>query len=351
MADREHELVTMSFGEHLEELRRRLFRVLLVVAVGTVLALTIQGPLLKALTAPHRKAMARIQVAGEARACLRELALARHRFEAMPEGQGRRLLDALEASEAVIAAFELARREQSHDATLAACELAFLRPQDRTHADLAQRLFNLVEQLPARIEHAIEVASSNAHESLTDASAELERIAARRVLWRAAPPAGTELDAVALEQLVDELSQARGHLTRVVDASDPAGLTRFMDPELRLAALSYTEIFFSYLRVCLIAGLAVGLPWLTFEIWFFIAGGLYHMERHAVFPFIPMSLGMLVLGALFAYWVLVPVGGVKPETQQHAPTSPGRSGHAGRGPPATADSSFIVRTPRTSHTP
>ena len=53
-------LETMSFGDHLEELRARLIRSLLVVVVFAGIALVYQSELMTIVTAPHRKAMLQI---------------------------------------------------------------------------------------------------------------------------------------------------------------------------------------------------------------------------------------------------------------------------------------------------
>ena len=57
----EDSLETMSFGDHLEELRIRLIRSLLIVIVFAGIALVYQSELMTIVTAPHRKAMLQIE--------------------------------------------------------------------------------------------------------------------------------------------------------------------------------------------------------------------------------------------------------------------------------------------------
>ena len=57
----EDSLETMSFGDHLEELRSRLIRSLLVIIVFAGIALVYQSELMTIVTAPHRKAMLQIE--------------------------------------------------------------------------------------------------------------------------------------------------------------------------------------------------------------------------------------------------------------------------------------------------
>lgn len=62
-----------------------------------------------------------------------------------------------------------------------------------------------------------------------------------------------------------------------------------------------------YLPVSLIAALIIASPWIVFQIWTFIATGLYDYERRVVYILAPFSTIMTVLGVLFTYHILLPV--------------------------------------------
>jgi sec-independent protein translocase protein TatC len=73
-----------------------------------------------------------------------------------------------------------------------------------------------------------------------------------------------------------------------------------------LIVLGPTESVSVYLRVALICGAAVTLPYALFEIWGFVSPGLLPREKRYAFTLIPASLVLFLLGASFAWFVLVP---------------------------------------------
>ncbi|MCA9298511.1 MAG: twin-arginine translocase subunit TatC [Phycisphaerales bacterium] len=74
-----------------------------------------------------------------------------------------------------------------------------------------------------------------------------------------------------------------------------------------LQATSPLETFGSYLRVSLVMTIIVGAPWFLWQLWKFIAPGLYNNERRFVYFLIPLSAIMTVVGVLFLYFVILPV--------------------------------------------
>ncbi len=68
------------------------------------------------------------------------------------------------------------------------------------------------------------------------------------------------------------------------------------------------EGFLTYLKVALLAGLFLAAPVIFYELWKFVAPGLYRHEKRYVFPFVLLSTIFFVGGALFGYFVVFPVG-------------------------------------------
>lgn len=68
------------------------------------------------------------------------------------------------------------------------------------------------------------------------------------------------------------------------------------------------EPFFVYLKVALVAGIFFTAPIIIYEIWAFIAPGLYVQEKRYVVPFVFFSSLLFLLGTLFAYYVVCPFG-------------------------------------------
>ncbi len=62
-----------------------------------------------------------------------------------------------------------------------------------------------------------------------------------------------------------------------------------------------------YLPVSFIAALILASPWVLFQLWRFVAVGLYANERRAVHILVPFSTLMTALGVSFTYFVMLPV--------------------------------------------
>lgn len=78
--------------------------------------------------------------------------------------------------------------------------------------------------------------------------------------------------------------------------------------ETRPQVLSMQEGFMIKLKVCLLAGLCVGGPYFLWQLWGFIAAGLYKQERRVVLSFFPASLVLFATGVLFGYFKMIPIG-------------------------------------------
>ena len=76
----------------------------------------------------------------------------------------------------------------------------------------------------------------------------------------------------------------------------------------RLIFTNLPEMFFAYLKTAFIAGILLAAPFLFYQIWMFIAPGLYQKEKRFAFPFVIFSTLLFVGGALFGYFVVFPFG-------------------------------------------
>jgi sec-independent protein translocase protein TatC len=68
------------------------------------------------------------------------------------------------------------------------------------------------------------------------------------------------------------------------------------------------EAFFTYLKVALLAGVLLSVPILMYQLWMFIAPGLYDKEKRWVAPIVVLSSFFFMGGALFGYFVVFPFG-------------------------------------------
>ena len=65
--------------------------------------------------------------------------------------------------------------------------------------------------------------------------------------------------------------------------------------------------FTTYLQVCLIAGVILAGPYAIYQMWQFVAAGLYESERRAVRRYFLPSVFLFVLGVVFFIFVVAPL--------------------------------------------
>lgn len=68
------------------------------------------------------------------------------------------------------------------------------------------------------------------------------------------------------------------------------------------------EMFFAYIKVAFIAGILAAAPLIFYQLWMFVAPGLYQKEKKLVIPFVVSSTILFVGGALFGYFIVFPFG-------------------------------------------
>ena len=73
-----------------------------------------------------------------------------------------------------------------------------------------------------------------------------------------------------------------------------------------LVYLNPTEPFNLYLEVGLVAGLFAASPFVFYQVWLFIAPGLYREEKRYVLPFLLSTVGLFIAGGFFGYKMVYP---------------------------------------------
>ena len=76
----------------------------------------------------------------------------------------------------------------------------------------------------------------------------------------------------------------------------------------QMVAVEIQETFFTALKVAFFAGFVISLPVIFWQLWLFLAPGLYDHEKKLVIPFVFFATLMFLMGASFAYYVVVPIG-------------------------------------------
>lgn len=77
--------------------------------------------------------------------------------------------------------------------------------------------------------------------------------------------------------------------------------------ECGLILLKLQEGFFVAIRISFLGGFILAFPIIAYQLWRFVAPGLYRSEKQAFLPFLIASPVMFFMGAAFAYYVILPM--------------------------------------------
>lgn len=83
-------------------------------------------------------------------------------------------------------------------------------------------------------------------------------------------------------------------------------LTRVIDITSRPVTLNVQEAFMMYMTVSALAGLIIASPWVIYQMWLFVAAGLYPHEKRYVYIYLPMSVFLFIGGCVFCYYCVFP---------------------------------------------
>lgn len=70
--------------------------------------------------------------------------------------------------------------------------------------------------------------------------------------------------------------------------------------------INVTEPFFVYMKASALVAIFVSSPWILFQLWGFVAPGLYRRERLMALPFLVFGTLFFVSGGAFGYYVAIP---------------------------------------------
>lgn len=84
-------------------------------------------------------------------------------------------------------------------------------------------------------------------------------------------------------------------------------LTSLLPEGQTMIATDVAAPFFAPLKMALMLALFAAIPYILYQIWSFIAPGLYRREKHLAFPLLFSSVLLFYLGAAFAYFVVFPL--------------------------------------------
>ncbi len=259
---------TMTFGEHLEELRVALFKSLIGLAITFCIGLFVGNYVVQVITEPLSNALTAYYQQQSSRMVANKLAELEASGKAVPKDP---------------AVLQFAERER-----LLADEV-YIDPKD------------LAEQL--KRDHVLP----------TDSNARADKPTASPTTTPPAAVDAAKQDPHTADATTDATTGPEdpfAHLTR----KDMIRLFLWRpleeDSRVRPTALSMSESFSIYMKATLLVAVVFAAPWIFYQIWSFVAAGLYPHEKHYVHVFLPFSLGLFLFGVCLAFFfVFKPVLG------------------------------------------
>jgi sec-independent protein translocase protein TatC len=234
---------SMSFGEHLEELRKCLFHSIYWIAFGSVFGFLLGQSVVRYIEVPVEKALNKYQES---------------QSEKRLETDTKKLVD--EGYPSNISTLLKKYRIRSEEKWVFPGELARILSRERLQ----------------RTEMDEDAVSPNDVDNLT----------LRKAEWRKKrQDAGFMYDSVHLDE-------------------EPIRVLFFVKNEdnSKTKALGVSEAFVIYIQASLVVGVVFASPFVMFHLWSFVAAGLYPHEKKYVYYFIPVSITLFIGGALFAYF-------------------------------------------------
>lgn len=145
--------------------------------------------------------------------------------------------------------------------------------------------------------------------------------AATELTEPAAPGTETESGKMSFLEHLDELRKRLVHIAgylavgfvvsiffskRIYDFLSAPLIQALPEKQKELVFTSITQPFTTYMKVAFLSAIFLTIPFTLYEVWRFIAPGLYQKEKKYVVPFLFSSVILFVLGASFCYVYVLP---------------------------------------------
>jgi sec-independent protein translocase protein TatC len=239
---------TMTFGEHLEELRKVLVKAVIGLFAGFCIGLLIASYVVQFVQSPLEKALAKYYT----------------------ERELQRLGD------------------QYDDPKLVEAMRPFVAKRN-----IALNVIYIEAAEAARVVEALQAATEKKKQPANAAPGTSNRPAVKPVKDEASD---AEMDIIAEEYL------------KTLPPPNPEGSMLaarvWLPVKVNVTSLSAQEAFMIWLKAALISGFVIASPYIFFQIWSFVAAGLYPHEQKYVYIYLPFSLGLFLLGASTAFFLV-----------------------------------------------
>ncbi len=113
-----------------------------------------------------------------------------------------------------------------------------------------------------------------------------------------------------LSLLLEDAANAAKELSTSLKVLDEnlSNMKAHNDFEGKITTHQVGGAFFVALKVSFFAGLLGAMPFILYQLWLFVAPGLYNNEKKMVIPFVAGGSIMFFIGVIFAYYVVTPFG-------------------------------------------
>lgn len=326
---------TMTFGEHLMELRRCLFRAIFGLAVGMVIGLMFGNRVVTLIQRPLEKALTKHYVGLSQRDVSTRIKQLQEQGAEVPfsaEAAGRFVVD----KQVLAEEFLLSPRElvTQFDGSLNYLKSRWMDERRTIEQALAAlrtsgQSGNFSPDSRKLLLEAVNISTWRSGVSAVIARDQLDTV--RQKLEQGAALSQDEIrdlehlldlsqkQVVEGAEIVHGVSQSLAGLTSVVQQEPGAFNEKELmhvflwrpakeDPRIRAKSLSAHEAFAIYMKASFLLGVIISCPWVFYQIWSFVAAGLYRHERRFVYIFLPFSLFLFMAGASLAFlYVFEPV--------------------------------------------
>lgn len=259
---------TMTFGEHLEELRGCLWRAVVGIVVGFLIGLLVADYIVQAIKSPLERALAKYYSTSAIENYKTELA---------------KLVEEKSQGVALPYTLDEVTRLVQEDGLL--FEIYWVSPPELQRAmnPAGEQASPAAPQAANEEQPAAETSQPTPQQ--TDAANEASSTPDASPPPESAEPTATESPRQSAVELTPLFLWHR--------ISD--------DQRIRLIGLNAQEAFLIWVKAALIFGLVLASPWVFVQLWSFVAAGLYPHEKRYVHVFLPFSLGLFLLGASVAF--------------------------------------------------
>jgi sec-independent protein translocase protein TatC len=280
---------TMTFGQHLEELRVCLMKAMVGLVIGTVIGFFLGNKVVKLIEAPLRGALERYYVTQA------ETEYTKWATQQLKAGQP--IPYTIQEIRAI------AQGDPKKDKPELIYEIQFIHP-------------SLMSATLHSMQSATDVPPAAAGPTATPSStAPTPSTAALPAATPTATPSSSATSSPAADTAPAAAIPNDETIAKIIKGEEnaPKRYTREnlaahllwhpieSDSRFNMQATGVTEPFSVWLKASLVVGVVLSSPWVFYHLWTFVASGLYSHERKYVYTYMPFSIGLFLAGAALAY--------------------------------------------------